>query len=133
MIDEAVSQAEQLEIAALKLKLPSLAIKANEKIILENLQDILRPFKEASQILCGSKYPTSSIIVPTVYAISSQLSAIEDLHEETEKAKEEIQNEVNQRLIPYVQNPICLMSTYLDQNLRKKYFLILTWELLLMV
>ncbi|KAL7632171.1 UNVERIFIED_CONTAM: hypothetical protein RMT77_017513 [Armadillidium vulgare] len=121
MIEEVIKQKEPLEIAALKLKTSVLAITQEEKEMLQDLCTLLQPFKEASLILSGSKYPTSSIIFPSVFAISSQMSKVQ-VDERLVAAKNQIQQEINQRLIPYCRNVNCLIATYLDPRFKKKIF-----------
>ncbi|MGH0131814.1 UNVERIFIED_CONTAM: hypothetical protein FKN15_055941 [Acipenser sinensis] len=77
MFEKVIHQAEHLEIAALKLKRPALNIAAEDKMLLEEVSEMLKPFQEATTTLSGAKYPTASLIVLSMVGIRRALGKIE--------------------------------------------------------
>ncbi|MGH0128646.1 UNVERIFIED_CONTAM: hypothetical protein FKN15_035724 [Acipenser sinensis] len=77
VIEKVIQQAEHLEIAALKLKRPARNIAAEDKMLLKEVSEMLKPFQEATTILSEAKYPPASLIVPTVVRIHRALGKTE--------------------------------------------------------
>ncbi|MGH0137171.1 UNVERIFIED_CONTAM: hypothetical protein FKN15_007228 [Acipenser sinensis] len=114
MIEKVIQQAEQLEIAALKLKRPALNTAAEDKVLLEELSEMLKPFLEATTTLSGAKYPTASLIVPTVIVICRARGKIEVKCEPGSKMNDYLLSQISTRLSSFENDLHFQMSTFLD-------------------
>ncbi|MGH0117455.1 UNVERIFIED_CONTAM: hypothetical protein FKN15_078149 [Acipenser sinensis] len=121
MIEKVVQKAEQLKIAAVKLKRPALNITAEHKMLLE-VCEMLKPFQEATTTLSGVKYPAASHIVPTVVGIHRALRKLETKSESGLKVKDCLLSEISTRLSSLENDLDCQISTFLDPRFTIRIF-----------
>ncbi|XP_020283306.1 zinc finger BED domain-containing protein 4-like [Pseudomyrmex gracilis] len=97
-------------------------ITAKEIEILTEICDLLKPLKVATKQICAEKYVTSSIIIPMVRCLQSEINKLCPKHVEGIQLKEDLLYEIKTRFdhIEHVQ--ILALSTLLDPRFKKLHF-----------
>jgi len=93
---------------------------ANEILILEDCQTLLRPFKTLTVDLSGEQYPTAALVIPLVCALEVKLDEATNVRtEEGHLLRAALKDGVRDRLHQYERNKVTRASTFLDPKIKK--------------
>jgi len=87
----------------------------------ENLRDFLEPFKDATDMISGSKYESCPTIIPIFDGLIVHINQ----NEETNENLKICSHKIKEKLLEYedlLKNDFCILSTILDPRFKLEYF-----------
>lgn len=112
------------KIAPLLLKSPSAPsmLSAIELQTAQELIKLLKPFEEATKILCGESYLTASKVIPVIHTLKIKMERYQVESQSGQQITKLILDEFNKRFAKIEQMPSIAIATILDPRFKKIHF-----------
>ncbi|XP_030756558.1 zinc finger BED domain-containing protein 1-like [Sitophilus oryzae] len=115
---------EALNRTLLKVKKAPPPLSIEEITILKEIENLLRPFDEATNKVSGSSYVTISLIIPLTFGIYNSLTTLTNqiATDEGKEMYQKLMDSVEKRLVPYEKRTLTQMGTLLDPTFKQEGF-----------
>jgi hypothetical protein len=119
MVERCLLIKDSLKMMLMKIDDESLPELTKEDwLVADDLAQILGPLEAACKDLCGNKYATMSLIIPTITEILTQLEDVKCSSKPAQRAKLTIIDNIKQRFRDIERNEVASIATLLDPRFK---------------